>query len=350
MPTLLLGPLVRSVEATSAAVWVETDTACQVRITAGDVEAVAPTFAVHGHHYALVIVDGLPTGEATPYQVHLDETGVWPLPDSPFPPSVLATMDPEKPLRLAFGSCRTSVPHDAEGNATHGVDALRAYALRMAGLSRSDQDPEGQQVRWPDMVLFLGDQVYADETTEPMREFIASRRSLDEPPWDELKDYDEYAHLYKIAWSDPAIRWLLSTLPSAMIFDDHDVRDDWNTSLTWRRQMEATSWWHERIVSGLASYWVYQHLATSPPPPAPRMRCGSGSRPRTVPASSTSGRSWTPSPTGSTRTPPPTASATCATSAPRRGSSSSTAGPRGCSSRDGARSSTTSRWPGWTSS
>lgn len=260
MPTLLLGPLVRSVEATSAAVWVETDTACQVRITAGDVEAVAPTFAVHGHHYALVIVDGLPTGEATPYQVHLDETGVWPLPDSPFPPSVLATMDPEKPLRLAFGSCRTSVPHDAEGNATHGVDALRAYALRMAGLSRSDQDPEGQQVRWPDMVLFLGDQVYADETTEPMREFIASRRSLDEPPWDELKDYDEYAHLYKIAWSDPAIRWLLSTLPSAMIFDDHDVRDDWNTSLTWRRQMEATSWWHERIVSGLASYWVYQHL------------------------------------------------------------------------------------------
>ncbi|WP_342778880.1 hypothetical protein [Marihabitans asiaticum] len=45
-----------------------------------------------------------------------------------------------------------------------------------------------------------------------------------------------------------------------MIFDDHDVRDDWNTSLAWRRQMEATSWWHERIVAGLSSYWVYQHL------------------------------------------------------------------------------------------
>ena len=34
------------------------------------------------------------------------------------------------PLRLAFGSCRTSVPHDEEGNASNGVDALRAYALR----------------------------------------------------------------------------------------------------------------------------------------------------------------------------------------------------------------------------
>ena len=45
-----------------------------------------------------------------------------------------------------------------------------------------------------------------------------------------------------------------------MIFDDHDVRDDWNTSWTWRQQMEQTPWWHGRIVAGLASYWVYQHL------------------------------------------------------------------------------------------
>ena len=84
--------------------------------------------------------------------------------------------------------------------------------------------------RWPDLVLFLGDQVYADETTDEMQEFIESRRSIEEPPWTELKDYEEYAHLYKLAWSDPANRWLLSTLPSAMIFDDHDIRDDWNTS------------------------------------------------------------------------------------------------------------------------
>jgi hypothetical protein len=34
------------------------------------------------------------------------------------------------------------------------------------------------------------------------------------PPGAELKDYEEYAHLYKLAWSDPANRWLLSTLPA----------------------------------------------------------------------------------------------------------------------------------------
>ncbi len=50
-----------------------------------------------------------------------------------------------------------------------------------------------------------------------------------------------------------------------MIFDDHDIRDDWNTSWTWKQQMEATSWWHDRIVGGLASYWVYQHLGNLGP-------------------------------------------------------------------------------------
>jgi phosphodiesterase/alkaline phosphatase D-like protein len=114
-------------------------------------------------------------------------------------------------------------------------------------------------------VLFLGDQVYADETTAEMKEFIEARRSIEEPPWTELKDYEEYAHLYKLAWSDPANRWLLSTLPSAMIFDDHDIRDDWNTSQDWKDEMEATDWWHDRIVAGLASYWVHQHLGNMTP-------------------------------------------------------------------------------------
>ena len=93
-----------------------------------------------------------------------------------------------------------------------------------------------------------------------MQEFISSRRDIDEPPGKELKDFKEYAHLYSLAWSDPANRWLLSTLPSTMIFDDHDIRDDWNTSASWREEMEQTEWWHGRIVAGLASYWVYQHL------------------------------------------------------------------------------------------
>ena len=94
---------------------------------------------------------------------------------------------------------------------------------------------------------------------------MASRRDLDEPPGEEIRDFVEYAELYRLAWSDDVIRWVLSTLPSAMIFDDHDIRDDWNTSWSWRREIRTTTWWQERIVSGLASYWVHQHIGNLSP-------------------------------------------------------------------------------------
>jgi phosphodiesterase/alkaline phosphatase D-like protein len=77
--------------------------------------------------------------------------------------------------------------------------------------------------------------------------------------------YEEYVGLYQDSWSDPETRWLLSTVPTAMIFDDHDVRDDWNTSAAWREEMRAKPWWRDRIRSALASYWVYQHLGNLPP-------------------------------------------------------------------------------------
>ena len=268
MNELVLGPLLRHVDEHSGCVWVETAEAGTVVLRAGEHTGEARTFGVHGHHYALVCVDGLDAGTKYPYTVEVDGSQVWPPADSPYPPSLIPTLDHGKDLRLAFGSCRTSVTHDEKGNKTHGVDALRAYALRMAGVTdpAAEHDPDpGDEARWPDLVLFLGDQVYADETTQEMQEFIESRRDIEEPPWKELKDYEEYAHLYRLAWSDPANRWLLSTVPTVMIFDDHDIRDDWNTSQAWKDEMEATSWWHGRIVAGLASYWVHQHLGNMTP-------------------------------------------------------------------------------------
>jgi PhoD-like phosphatase len=264
---LVLGPLIRYVDETSASIWVKTLEAARVTVRAGDDAWHARTFRAHGHHYALVVADGLRPGSITPYAVEVEGTTVWPLPEGQrdadqdakggdYPVSVIPTLKPGKPLRMAFGSCRTSVPHDKAGNDSHGVDALRALALKMA------TDPD---VRWPDLVLFLGDQVYADETTEEMQDFIRSRRDIEQAPGKELKDFEEYTYLYQLAWRDPLNRWLLSTLPSSMIFDDHDVRDDWNTSYAWKQAIEQTDWWHERIIAGLSSYWIYQHLGNLSP-------------------------------------------------------------------------------------
>ena len=257
---LVLGPLLRYVDATSAVVWVEVAAPAIVSVHADGRSWTSPTFSAHEHHFAIVDVDDLEPGSSQEYTVAVDGAPVWPPTEgdgAALPPSRIRTIDPDRPLHFAFGSCRTSVPHDAEHDDSHGIDVLRAFALRMM---RTD----GQE-SWPDFVLFLGDQVYADITSDTMQEFIAARRSLDEPPGTELKDFEEYAYLYELAWSDPVNRWLLSTLPSLMIFDDHDIRDDWNTSAAWREEMNATSWWHGRIMGGLASYWVYQHLGNLSP-------------------------------------------------------------------------------------
>ncbi|MCU1442698.1 MAG: glycoside hydrolase [Cryobacterium sp.] len=252
---LVLGPMLRHVDETSAAIWVETRDTATVVVTAESREWSARTFAVHGHHYALVHVDGLRPGSAIAYSVGVNGVVAWPDPESAFPASVIPTLQPGRRPRLIFGSCRTSIPHNKAGNLTHGVDALRAFAFHLAA----------GETTAPDLLLFLGDQVYADSTSEAMKDFIESRRDIKEPPGAELADYEEYAHLYNLAWSDPANRWLMSTVPIAMIFDDHDIRDDWNASLSWKRDMERKPWWQGRIVSGLASYWVYQHLGNLSP-------------------------------------------------------------------------------------
>jgi hypothetical protein len=50
-----------------------------------------------------------------------------------------------------------------------------------------------------------------------------------------------------------------------MIFDDHDVHDDWNISASWRREYQAKPWWPARITAAFQSYWLYQHLGNLSP-------------------------------------------------------------------------------------
>ena len=121
---------------------------------------------------------------------------------------------------------------------------------------------------WPDALILLGDQLYADELPPEERRRLAPARALNRhghrPP-DEVVSFAEYERLYRHSWSDREIRWLMSTVPTAMIFDDHDIRDDWNTSAAWRAEMKNKPWWRHRMRAGLASYWVYQHLGNLSP-------------------------------------------------------------------------------------
>ncbi|MEU4107564.1 alkaline phosphatase D family protein [Streptomyces sp. NPDC027717] len=255
MTSLILGPLLRYVDGSSATVWVETSRPCTAEVRCSDgAKGTARTFQVEGHHYALVPVSGLTPGAEPEYEVLLDSESVWPLPDSPFPPSVIRVPAPDDELRVAFGSCRWAAPPADGGHDPAGPDALDTLAAELAA--------GGER---PDILLLLGDQVYADETSEETRRRLAAGRDLDEAPGAQVANYEEYTGLYRESWLDPEVRWLLSTVPSCMIFDDHDVIDDWNTSASWLTDMRATPWWRERLLSGLMSYWVYQHIGNLSP-------------------------------------------------------------------------------------
>jgi hypothetical protein len=121
------------------------------------------------------------------------------------------------------------------------------------------------RVDWPHLLLSIGDQVYVDEDSPETRAFIRSRRDSSRPPGLAVLDFEEYTRLYWESWGEPAIRWLFSTVGLATIFDDHDVHDDWNTSIAWLEHMRSQDWWETRIESALMSYWVYQHLGNQSP-------------------------------------------------------------------------------------
>jgi phosphodiesterase/alkaline phosphatase D-like protein len=252
MTRLVLGPVLRHVGSSDATVWVETDGPATVEVLG----AREPTWEVAGHHYALVCVEGLATGSSTTYDVRLDGELVWPPADTTLPPPRIRTIAAQRAQRVVFGSCRYARPDAVADDGRFDADALDTYAKRLARL------PEQ---RWPDLLLLLGDQVYADEPSEQIRARIRARREVGEPPHEQVRDFEEYTWLYEESWSDPDVRWLLSTVPTAMIFDDHDIADDWNTSAAWRREMQRTSWWEERVIGGLSSYWVYQHIGNLSP-------------------------------------------------------------------------------------
>jgi PhoD-like phosphatase len=255
---LVLGPMLRYAGTESATFWVETSSASEVEILGHRTS----TFALEGHHFALLLVDDLTPGSTTPYDVKLDGELVWPLADSR-PHPVVHTRDHEQGARLVFGSCRVGDAQPTnlsgewpDGVRALGIDALWTYAKQL----------QRGEVEWPDAVLLLGDQVYADEVSPETLAFIRARRGTKDPPGEQIADFEEYTRLYRESWSDPDIRWLFSTVPTVMIFDDHDVHDDWNISWLWIEEMRRTSWWEERVTAAFMAYWVYQHLGNLSPP------------------------------------------------------------------------------------
>ena len=249
---LLLGPLIRHIGHDDATIWVETSRPGCVTVRAGSRVVEERTFQVAGHSYAIIVVDGL--------HDRLKH----------------ALRGPVR-WRGRLAGRRVAVP--AEPDPDHRSGPSTAPDLRVVPIPRGREGQRSdrfrrrrsRRVRPPDRPPGAGRlagrparcSATRSTRTRPRRRpgrsspagaTRVSRRTSRSPISRSTR------RLYAEAWGDPDARWLLSVIPSSMMFDDHDVVDDWNTSRSWRREMGATSWWRERITGALMSYWIYQHL------------------------------------------------------------------------------------------
>jgi hypothetical protein len=62
----------------------------------------------------------------------------------------------------------------------------------------------------------------------------------------------------------PSVRRVLANVPTYMIFDDHDVTDDWNITGKWYENARTSTIGRRVISNALAAYWAFQGWGNHP--------------------------------------------------------------------------------------
>ena len=88
-----------------------------------------------------------------------------------------------------------------------------------------------------------------------------STRTSAEESWD-----DDRANVGLFKAALPQVRRVLANVPSLMIFDDHEITDDWNIDLPWVNTVYASTNKAGRraVTNGLLAYLLCQHWGNRP--------------------------------------------------------------------------------------
>lgn len=234
----------------------------------------------------------------------LDEMPVTELDRASYPgramPGFCLPPQQKEQLRVLHGSCRK--PHGPGADALLKVDEIVAHAYEGRGLL-------------PQQLFFTGDQIYADDvhaallkgaqrvseallgTTEfdqldPQHREFGQRAELVKAAGfttgegaSHLVTLGEFLGMYLLVWS-PAlwglagladhpdfrsfraglarVRRALAHVPTGMIFDDHEVTDDWNIRPDWVEKVDAQPLGRQIVRNALAAYAVFQHWGNAP--------------------------------------------------------------------------------------
>ncbi|GAC1422347.1 MAG: alkaline phosphatase D family protein [Ktedonobacteraceae bacterium] len=266
MTHLRVGPLVRATNATSVVIWAELPYPCTILLNAQNVSATdvtqqhttsirSHTVTIGGRHYIAPQLQGLqPTTWYTYWlslviQTEQEEhtelidaslvscfrtmsTG-----DENNTPEHHSSSATPQQFRIAYGSCRKFVAPQ--------VDALSAFGRWLR------EHDEQKETMWPHLLLLIGDQIYADQPSQEVKQQYPQLQGG-------AKTFEDFALLYEYVWTqDTDVRQVLACIPTYMIFDDHEITNNWNITPQWCAMMLQTGQ-EQVLVDGLIAYWLYQ--------------------------------------------------------------------------------------------
>jgi len=120
---------------------------------------------------------------------------------------------------------------------------------------------------------------YSDNHSMTFGEYAAMYLSVwSDEPWKDIpldadpngigananKYEEELKALTQFRETLPNVRRLLANIPTYMMFDDHDVTDDWNLHRKWYNSVRANETGRRIVANALAAYWVFQGWGNSP--------------------------------------------------------------------------------------
>ena len=87
----------------------------------------------------------------------------------------------------------------------------------------------------------------------------------DQLPSKHFNKYDKDAkRLLKFRSTLPDVRRALANVPTYMIFDDHDVTDDWHMTLDWCKEVFANNLGRRIVQNGMLAYTLFQAWGNTP--------------------------------------------------------------------------------------
>jgi hypothetical protein len=108
------------------------------------------------------------------------------------------------------------------------------------------------EVLWPAALPALAD-------ADPGEVQLTDNPQLNEQIWQEESD-----NLAIFRSTLPAVRTVLANVPVLMMFDDHEVTDDWNLNYRWARDVYQTAGGRRIVANAVLAYVLFQHWGNRP--------------------------------------------------------------------------------------